>query len=92
MIEYLKEFFDLLRLKPELSIILLFGTIAFLAWLFRDTIARYIKKKYNLYDEHEIREAMNKASEERVFYSRTSEKLTPSLIDRFFKFLKEDTK
>lgn len=49
---------EVLKMNPTLSIILGFVLAVFLAYLFRDTISLYIKKKYNLFDEDEIRKAI----------------------------------
>lgn len=83
----MEQLFELLSERPTLSIALGFVLAGFLAFVFQDLIRAWIKKKYNLYSESEIRDAMTQASEERVFYSRTSEKLTPAVIDRFFALL-----
>lgn len=52
--EYL---FDLLKMKPVLSIILGFVLAIFILIFFKDLIISYIKKKYDLYSESEIRSA-----------------------------------
>lgn len=49
--EYL---FDLLKMKPVLSIILGFVLAIFILIFFKDLIISYIKKKYNLYSEQEV--------------------------------------
>lgn len=74
--------FELLYMQPLVSICLGFVLAGFLAWVFRSVITSYIRKKYNLYDEKEVLMAIEKADAERVFYSRTSEKLTPAVVDR----------
>lgn len=79
-----EQIFSLLSQQPILSISLGFLLAGFLAYVFRGVI----KKKYNLYSEQEIRTALEQASDERVFYSKTTEKLTPSIQDRTIKFLK----
>lgn len=50
--------FDLLEKEPILSISLGFVLAIVLAWIFKDTIVSVIKKKFNLYDEDEIWEAV----------------------------------
>lgn len=49
---------EILKMNPTLSIILGFVLAVFLAYLFRDTISLYIKKKYNLFDEDEVKKAI----------------------------------
>lgn len=49
---------EVLKMNPTLSIILGFILAVFLAYLFRDTISLYIKKKYNLFDEDEVKKAI----------------------------------
>ena len=83
-----EQIFSLLQAQPILSISLGFVLAGFLAFIFRDVIKSYIKKKYNLYDENEIKSAFEKASSERVFYSKTTEKLTPEVQDRVISCLK----
>lgn len=57
--EILNNLFALLSAQPVLSIVLGAVLTAFLAWVFQDVIKQYIKKKYNLYDEQEIVQALN---------------------------------
>ena len=83
-----EQIFSLLSQQPILSISLGFVLAGFLAYVFRGVISEYIKKKYNLYSEQEVRTALDQASDERLFYSKTTEKLTPSIQDRTIKFLK----
>ena len=55
---------ELLKMSPVLSIVLGFILAGFLAYLFRDTIALYIKKKYNLLDIEEVSFIIRKAAYE----------------------------
>lgn len=57
----MNEIIELLKLSPGLSITLGFIFAAFMAWLFRDLIVLYVKKKYELYDVSEIKHSVNKA-------------------------------
>lgn len=86
--EILHRFFDLLILKPVLSIVLIFVLLVFLLYLLRNQLIEYAKKKLNLYTETEIRSALEHASDERIFYTKTSEKLTPDVQDRLVTHLK----
>lgn len=83
----LEQIFTLLSTQPILSISLGFALAGFLAFIFRDVIKEYIKKKYNLYDESDIRTALDKATEDNSFYLKASEKLTPSIEERIMKYL-----
>ena len=57
----MESILELLKMSPILSIILGFILAGFLAYLFRDTIALYIKKKYNLLDIEEVSFIIRKA-------------------------------
>lgn len=85
----LEQIFTLLSTQPILSITFGFLLAGFLAFIFKDVIKQYIKKKYNLYDEEDIKVALNKVTEDNAFYLKTSEKLTPSLETRILKHLKD---
>ena len=50
----MENIIELLKMNPTLAMILGFLLACFLAFLFRDTIALYIKKKYNLLDSNEV--------------------------------------
>lgn len=56
----MNEIIELLKLSPGVSITLGFIFAAFIAWLFRDLIVLYVKKKYELYDVSEIKHSVNK--------------------------------
>ena len=58
----MESILELLKMSPVLSIILGFIFAGFLAYLFRDTIALYIKKKYNLLDIEEVSFIIRKAA------------------------------
>lgn len=85
-----EQIFELLSKNPTLSILLGFVLAGFLAFLFRSVIASHFKKKYDLYDREEVSKALEKASEERLFYQKTNEKLTPTVTERVMKFLKHE--
>lgn len=51
--------FNILEKAPVLSIVLTFVFLIFTAYTFRNTIVAYVKKKYNLFSEEEIRTAIN---------------------------------
>lgn len=87
----MEHLFNLLSQQPVLSISLGFVLAGFLAFVFQDVIKSYIKKKYDLYDESEVKTAVEKASDERIFYTKTIEKLTPEVQDRIIKHLKNPT-
>ena len=55
-----------LSLSPVVSIVLTVALIAFLAWLFRDTITAYIKKKYNLYSKEDLTKVLDTISEKQA--------------------------
>lgn len=82
-----KQIFDLLSQSPTLSILLGFLLAGFLAYIFRGLIKDYFKKKYNLYDVEQITNALTIASEERIFYQKATEKLTPTVTERVLKIL-----
>lgn len=52
------KIFSLLEQNPTLSIILIFVLLVFIIFLFKDTIVLYIKNKYNLYSEEEVKEVV----------------------------------
>ncbi len=60
----MESILELLKMSPVLSIILGFIFAGFLAYLFRDTIALYIKKKYNLLDIEEVSFIIRKSAYE----------------------------
>ena len=82
--------FALLSASPIISIVLGFILAGFLAFIFQDVIKQYIKKKYNLYDEAEIKLALEKSTQDNDLYLKASEKLTPSIEARIMKHLKND--
>ena len=45
----MEQIFELLKLHHIISIVLGFILSGFLAWLFRDVIEDYLRKKYELY-------------------------------------------
>lgn len=89
----IEQIFALLGTSPVLSISLIFALVGFLAYVFRnvieDMIKAYIKKKYELYDEAEIKVAFEKSAKDNSMYAKASEKLTPSIENRVLKHLKE---
>ena len=82
------KIFSLLQAQPLVSIILGFLLAGFLAWILKDQIRLYVKKRYDLYDTNEIKDAVVKANDERFFYKNISDKLTPTIEDRVITFLK----
>lgn len=84
----LEKLFALMQLNPVLSLVLLFVLIVIILFLFKNVIVDYIRNKYDLYNREEITNALSRASEERIFYSKTSDKLTPDIQERVLKFLK----
>ena len=68
----MEQLFELLKLQPILSIALGFVLSGFLAWLFRDVIEDYLRKKYELYDSDEIKKAVNDLSAEKLTKGRIS--------------------
>lgn len=84
----LESVFALLSASPVVSIVLGFLLAGFLAFIFKELIRDYIKKKYNLYDEDEIKVALEKSTKDNDFYLKASEKLTPSIEKRIIKHLK----
>ena len=56
----MNEIIELLKLSPGLGITLGFIFAAFIAWLFKDLIVLYVKKKYDLFDLNEIRYSVSK--------------------------------
>lgn len=85
-----ESIFALLSASPVVSIVLGFLLTGFLAFVFQDLIRDYIKKKYGLYDEAEIKLALEKSTQDNDLYLKASEKLTPSIEDRIMKHLKND--
>lgn len=74
--------------QPLVSIILGFALAGLLVVILKNEIRVWIKKKYNLYSEDEIRVAFEKSTEDNSMYAKASEKLTPSIETRFLKHLK----
>ena len=68
----MEQIFELLKLQPILSIALGFVLSGFLAWLFKDVIADYFRKKYDLYNLTEIKKAVNDLSAEKLTMGRLS--------------------
>lgn len=85
-----ESIFALLSASPVVSIVLGFLLAGFLAFIFQDLIRDYIKKKYGLYDEAEIKLALEKSTQDNDLYLKASEKLTPSIEARIMKHLKND--
>ena len=81
----MKYILELLKMSPVLSIILGFIFAGFLAYLFRDTIALYIKKKYNLLDIEEVSFIIRKAAYEVELTSedaKRSRELSENIIEK----------
>lgn len=57
-----EQIFELLQKAPALSIALGMILTGFLAWVFRDTITLYLKKKYNLHTTSEVLDAVQMSS------------------------------
>ena len=85
-----ESIFALLSASPIISIVLGFLLAGFVVFIFQDVIKQYIKKKYNLYDETEIKLALEKSTQDNDLYLKASEKLTPSIEVRIMKHLKND--
>ena len=85
-----ESIFALLSASPVVSIVIGFLLAGFLAFVFQDLIRDYIKKKYGLYDEAEIKLALEKSTQDNDLYLKASEKLTPSIEARIMKHLKND--
>ena len=68
----MEQIFELLKLQPIISIVLGFILSGFLAWLFKDVIADYFRKKYDLYNLTEIKKAVNDLSAEKLTMGRLS--------------------
>ena len=75
-------------MSPVLSIILGFIFAGFLAYLFRDTIALYIKKKYNLLDIEEVSFIIRKAAYE-VDLTSEDDKRSRELSEHIIEKLKD---
>ena len=86
----IESIFALLSASPVVSIVLGFLLAGFLTFVFQDLIRDYIKKKYGLYDEAEIKLALEKSTQDNDLYLKASEKLTPSIEARIMKHLKND--
>lgn len=81
----MESILELLKMSPAISIILGFIFAGFLAYLFRDTIALYIKKKYNLLDIKEVSLIIRKAAYEVDLTSeddKRSRELSENLIEK----------
>lgn len=81
----MEHILELLKMSPVLSIVLGFIFAGFLAYLFRDTIALYIKKKYNLLDIEEVSFIIRKAAYEVELTSedaRRSRELSEHIIEK----------
>lgn len=85
-----EKLFALMQLNPVLSLILIFALIVIILFLFKNVIVDFIRKKYDLYNRKEIAKALSKASEERIFYSKVSDKLTPEIQERVLRFLNRE--
>lgn len=83
-----EQIFALLSAQPLVSIVLGFALAGLLAVILKDEIRAWVKKKYNLYSEEEIQVALEKSKEDNALYAKASEKLTPSIETRIFKYLK----
>ena len=68
----MEQLFELLKLQPIISIALGFVLSGFLAWLFKDVITDYLRKKYDLYNLPEIKKAVNDLTSEKQFKARTT--------------------
>lgn len=68
----MEQIFELLKLRPIISIVLGFILSGFLAWLFIDVIEDYLRKKYELYDSDEIKKAVNDLTTEKLTKGRIS--------------------
>ena len=53
----MEQLFSLLQASPVLSIVLIFVLVMFLSYVFKDTIVKILKKRFDLYDEEDIRSA-----------------------------------
>ena len=62
----MEHLFDLLKMKPVLSIVLGFVLAIFTMIFFKDLIIAYIKKKFNLYSEEEVRKAFREYYNENI--------------------------
>lgn len=86
----LEKLFALMQLNPVLSLVLLFVLIVIILFLFKNVIVDYIRKKYDLYNREEISKALSRASEERIFYSTTADKLITEIQERVLKLLNRE--
>ena len=86
----IEKLFALMQLNPVLSLILIFALIVIILFLFKNVIVDFIRKRYDLYNREEIAKALSEASEERIFYSKASDKLTPEIQERVLKFLNRE--
>jgi hypothetical protein len=84
----MESILELLKMSPVLSIILGFIFAGFLAYLFRDTIALYIKKKYNLLDIEEVSFIIRKAAYE-VDLTSEDDKRSRELSEHIIEKLKD---
>ena len=84
----MESILELLKMSPVLSIILGFIFAGFLAYLFRDTIALYIKKKYNLLDIKEVSLIIRKAAYE-VNLTSEDDKRSRELSEHIIEKLKD---
>lgn len=57
----MNEIIELLKLSPGLGITLGFIFAAFIAWMFKDLIILYVKKKYDLFNITEITRAIDES-------------------------------
>lgn len=85
----LEKLFALMSMSPTISIILIFLLAGFLVYLLKDVIKDIVKKRFGLYDENEVQEALNRALNERKLYDKVPEKLVPTVEERVLKFLKQ---
>ena len=51
--------FEILGQVPWLTILMSFLLAGFIAWLLRAQIVAWVKRRYNLYDENEVHEAVH---------------------------------
>jgi hypothetical protein len=84
----MESILELLKMSPVLSIVLGFILAGFLAYLFRDTIALYIKKKYNLLDIEEVSFIIRKAAYE-VDLTSEDDKRSRELSEHIIEKLKD---
>lgn len=88
----IEQIFTLLSSNPTLSLSIIGGLLLTILIVYRKLIEKlvveYVKKEYGLFNEEEIKTAVEKSETDNAFYTKVSDKLTPTMAERVIKILK----